>query len=911
MAIAPYRVRDNLPLALTSFVGRGAELDTVRRLVSESRLVTLTGAGGIGKTRLALEFARQTVDIYRDGAWIVELAPIINPDLVPDAVLAALGLRALPDRGPAESLIAGLAGREMLFVLDNCEHLINACAQLTYALLQGCPRLSILATSREVLGVGGETTWRVPSMVTRGVSRSMTIEELERLEAVQLFVQRVSAARPDFQLTEDNAASAARICHRLDGIPLAIELAAARARALSVDTIEKRLDDRFHLLSGGSRVSLPRQQTLQAALDWSHDLLDSEQQRLLRRLSVFSGACTLEAVEIICMDGEATPATASAFDLLSDLVDKSLVNFEESADQATRYRLLETIREYGAVRLFDSEEGDAIRGRHAEYYFEAGKRMSDGLRGAQQGAWFARVEEELDNIRACLEWALNRDPRHALQLILDLERYWKSIGRAEGRAWLTRALNAFPDRDERLADGLCNASLWASFQGHTDEARRLGQECLSVATEIGSGLYVGQALGALAMMETIEGGDDWARVSNELFEQAETYLRAANDPEALRRLLNNHGYTLYEAGDAAAGRPKVEEALAIARAMQDDWQVQITLESLASIEYQMGETDAAVAHWKEVLALAGQLRSLLTASSCLIGLAEVALTEAQPARCLRLLAAATEFQARTGAAVADASPAEARILTASRDVAREQIGPDAADSAWKEGARMSLDDAVRYGLGDPKGVETHLPPRATEAQMVPTGDNRFLREGDFWTVSFARRVVRLRDSKGLQDIARLLGAPGKGVAAVDLAAVVMPAIAGSRARVAELGLGIEAGVGAMLDPQARRQYRERIFELEDETSEAEANNDPERAGRAREERAVLLAELKAALGLGGKDRQALDPAERARKAVTWRIRQAISRIEATHPELGRHLRRSVRTGTFCVYDPPEPIHWDG
>jgi DNA-binding SARP family transcriptional activator len=259
----------NLPVQLTSFVGRDAELGTVKRLISESRLVTLTGAGGIGKTRLALEVARQVVDQYRDGAWLVELAPLANPELVPNVVLAALGFGAQPSDTPTESLISALAVREMLCLLDNCEHLLDACARLTDALLRSCPQLRILATSRELLGVSGETTWRVPSMATPDSSRSLSLEELQGLETVQLFVQRADAARPGFQLTRESAGAAARICQRLDGIPLAIELAAARMRALHAEQIAERLDNRFQLLTGGSRTALPRQQTLRALIDWS------------------------------------------------------------------------------------------------------------------------------------------------------------------------------------------------------------------------------------------------------------------------------------------------------------------------------------------------------------------------------------------------------------------------------------------------------------------------------------------------------------------------------------------------------------------------------------------------------------------------------------------------------------------
>jgi non-specific serine/threonine protein kinase len=315
--------RTNLPLQLTSFVGRGAEIDEVKRFVSESRLVTLTGAGGIGKTRLALEVAAQLLGEFAEGVWLVELAGLTEPGLVPEAVMNALGFMIQPGLTSTESLISMLGRRSLLCILDNCEHVIEAAAQLTDTLLKHCPELRILATSRDVLGVGGEVTWRVPSMPTPDVQRSQTLDELRSCETVQLFVQRARAARPGFELNDDNAESVVRICKRVDGIPLAIELIAARTRSMSVKAIDERIADRFSLATGGSRLLLPRQRTLLATFDWSYGLLSEEEKRVFRRLAVFAGGFSLDAAEAVCMTDKGEDANQSVLQSLTSIVDKS------------------------------------------------------------------------------------------------------------------------------------------------------------------------------------------------------------------------------------------------------------------------------------------------------------------------------------------------------------------------------------------------------------------------------------------------------------------------------------------------------------------------------------------------------------------------------------------------------------
>jgi predicted ATPase/class 3 adenylate cyclase len=685
---------DNLPIQLTSFVGRRAELSTVKRLIAESRLVTLTGAGGVGKTRVALEVARQTVDQYRDGAWLVELAPLANPDLVPSVVLAALGFGSQPSATPTQSLISSLKEREMICILDNCEHLLGACARLADALLRGCPQLRILATSRELLGISGETVWRVPSMATPESTRTLSLEELERSETVQLFLQRANAARPGFQLTNETADAVVRICRRLDGIPLAIELAAARIRTLPIRTIGERLDDRFQLLTGGSRVSLPRQRTLQATLDWSHSLLNADEKRLFRRLAVFRGGFTLEAAESIGTAGVAD----SVVDVLSSLIDKSLVIFEEGADHPPRFSLLETVREYAHHHLQSEGEGAQTALQHARYYLALADSMYEQLRGPGQAAWFTRVEDELDNMRMSFEWTLEHDPKSALNLTLKLERYWIMHRRGEGHDWLARSLAAAPEPDELRAHALYNASFWAIFQGAIDEARQLANECLALSRKLGNTLFEGEALCALAVVVSSERPEGWPALSLPLFEQAEELVREAADPEALARMLNNHGYVLYQAGDRERAGQKLQEAVTLSRQLGDLWLSAALHGSLADVEFAGHDVAAAEASWRRELELSGQIGGFITASEALTGLARLALANRQLPRCLQLLAAAVEFFRRTSSVAASPDPA---LVREAQETAHQVIGPGQAEAAWREGLQMSLTQAVRFGLGEP------------------------------------------------------------------------------------------------------------------------------------------------------------------------------------------------------------------
>ena len=402
-------LRHNLPVQLTSFIGREREIEEVKKLLSSSRLVTLTGSGGCGKTRLSLQAAAELIEEYPEGLWLVELASLTDPGLVPQTLASVLGMREVPGRPLLETLSDYLKARNLLLVLDNCEHLVEACAELASSLLGACPNLKILATSREGLGVAGETTWNVPSLSMPEPQRLPPMESLSQYEAVRLFIERAESVQPGFEVTDQNAPAVAQICHRLDGIPLAIELAAARVRVLSVEQINARLEDRFRLLTGGSRIAMPRQRTLRGAVEWSYELLSEPEHLLFNRLSVFTGGFILEAVETVCA-GEGVGAD-EVLDLLSLLVDKSLVMVGEGVEGEVRYRLLETLRQYGRERLAAIGEADETLRRHAAFFFalaeEAGQVQSQTIAlGPQEAAWLDRLEQEHDNLRAALGWCV-------------------------------------------------------------------------------------------------------------------------------------------------------------------------------------------------------------------------------------------------------------------------------------------------------------------------------------------------------------------------------------------------------------------------------------------------------------------------------------------------------------------------
>jgi predicted ATPase/DNA-binding SARP family transcriptional activator len=476
----------NIPILLTSFIGRQQELKEIANLLSKSRLVTLTGSGGVGKTRLAIQVVPEVLELFPDGVWFLELAPLNDPALVPNTLANLLGLRETGDTKSSVNnlLINYFHSRRALVIFDNCEHLIEACAQLVHSLLTWCEYLSILATSREALRISGEIPYRVPSLEIPKPEIEAVNDNLLNIESVRLFTERAAIASPGFAMESENALVIAQICKRLDGIPLAIELAAARSKMLSTQQILARLDDRFNLLTQGLRSTLPRHQTLHAMIEWSYELLSEKERLLFKRLAIFSGGWTLEAAEEVC-SGNGIQFT-EVLDLLSELVNKSLVLVETRASE-TRYRRLETIRQFAREKFIESDEEENIRTRHLRYYLQLFEEAETALRGPAQMEWDARLHHEQDNIRAALECAEETNIEAGLYLSARLYRFWYSFDFREGKDWLERFLQkpeSYSYPKARAKALYTYGSILVDLQ-QLDGGHAVAQECLELYRSIG------------------------------------------------------------------------------------------------------------------------------------------------------------------------------------------------------------------------------------------------------------------------------------------------------------------------------------------------------------------------------------------------------------------------------------------
>jgi predicted ATPase/class 3 adenylate cyclase/DNA-binding CsgD family transcriptional regulator len=505
--IGPLRSLDafpnNLPDQLTTFVGRAEELAQLREVLGETRLLTLTGAGGAGKTRLALQLAADLLERFPDGVWWVDLAAVSDPQLVAEALAGVLGVRPLPGMTMLEACANYLTAGRALVALDNCEHLLPGSAEVVEGLLRACSELVVIATSRTPLGVPGETDWRVPPLSLPPPERRRdTLDAMGQFDAVRLFIERARKARPNFTVANDNAPAVAEICQELDGLPLAIELAAARVRMMSVEQIAAGLGDRFHLLTGGTRAALPRHQTLRASVDWSHELLADAERALLRRLSAFAGGFTLDLAEAVCADELLAPV--AILDLLASLVDKSLVVAEERAD-AVRYRLLETVRQYALERLLDSDEAEGVRDRHRDAMLELAETIAPQLHGPGQREWLDVLDGEAANLTAALDYAVETNGERALRLSVALTFWWRLRGslRAGERAF-TRALDAAdPTPSSLRAYALWGGGNMAAFLGDFPAAFARVEEARAVAEEVGDQAALARALASLAFLRLL------------------------------------------------------------------------------------------------------------------------------------------------------------------------------------------------------------------------------------------------------------------------------------------------------------------------------------------------------------------------------------------------------------------------
>ncbi len=488
---APPIENHNLPRQLSSFIGREVEIAELVQLVQERPLVTLTGSGGTGKTRLALQAAASALPVFADGVWWVDLTPLEDPSLVALVAATVLGIRAVPSSASAQALGEFIGRKHLMLILDNCEHLIGAAGALARGLLHTCPNLHILATSREMLGIRGEKTMRCPPLSHPDPQSQPTFSELAQSEAVRLFTERAQNVSSGFRLTEANAPLVLQVCQRLDGIPLAIELAAARVRLLSMEQIAARLDNVFHLLTGGDQSALARHQTLKALVDWSYDLLSEAERHLLGRLSVFAGSWTLEAAEEVCAGpagGEAIPAE-EILDLLGQLVDKSLVIVQGVPGAERRYRMLEMIRQYAHHRLLEKGGVDRMREQHLDYYLDLSLQAEQHLRRKASRAWKQRLDAEMGNLRQALEWSLSVSLEKGLRLAAALQWFWHgSRHRIEGVGWLNRLLAAGPNLDSsKTLESSLTTEYWVArgkaLNASSYAGRVIGQDGRNMAAE--------------------------------------------------------------------------------------------------------------------------------------------------------------------------------------------------------------------------------------------------------------------------------------------------------------------------------------------------------------------------------------------------------------------------------------------
>ena len=583
----------NLPQPLTSFIGREHELAETRRQLSQTRLLTLVGIGGLGKSRLSLETAASVLDEYPDGVWFVELAPVTDPRLVPQVVASALGVKEEAGRPVGEALLKFVVDRRLLLVLDNCEHLTQACAELARGLLEAGPHVRILASSRERLNIRGEKTFPLAPLAAPLPRQNMAAEALETFAAARLFVDRVCSAQPDFVVTTENATAVAEICHRLDGIPLALELAAARARAMPIDAIASRLSDRFKLLRGGDRTALPRQQTLRALIDWSYELLSDDERMLFARLSVFAGGFTLEAAEAVAVD--ASLAREDIAERLAELVEKSLVSLDSGVG---RYRMLETVRQYAEENLNAAGEGGALRTRHLKYYVALAESARPELTGPAQGAWLARLDREFENILAA-HYSCQAVPDNAalgLQLVSSLKVYWIMRGHAGlGLRFTVEALGLGADvSDLERCRGLFQAGQLAMYVGRYDESANYLRDSLAIA-------------------------------------------RANRMDAAVQAVLPPLATTAIRQGNLVAAREHLRESVALARELGNTRQLAVALNELAQLDRLEGEIVSAKAIYTEVLELARNLDDRESIAIGLLNLSMVAMALGTPSHSRSML----------------------------------------------------------------------------------------------------------------------------------------------------------------------------------------------------------------------------------------------------------------------------------
>jgi predicted ATPase/DNA-binding SARP family transcriptional activator/DNA-binding CsgD family transcriptional regulator len=704
--------RHNLPVPRTSFVGRGRELTEIKRTLAMTRLLTLTGTGGSGKTRLALSVATDLAGAYPEGAWLVELAGLSEPELVPQAVAGLLGVREQPGRTLVESVADSLREQRALLILDNCEHLVDAAARLVDFLLASSSHLKVLATSREPLGVEGEVLFSVPPLsVPPGLPSDPGV--IGSHDSVRLFLERTRMRLPDFSFTRENAAAVAEVCRKLEGIPLAIELAAARMGVLAANQVAEKLEDSLGLLSTGPRTASPRQRTMRAAIGWSHRLLSEGEKQLFAGLSTFSGGFTLEAAEAVCPGGAVEEG--EVLYLVSGLVDKSLVVVETTAEARVHYRMLEPVRQYAQERLEEGGEAEAIRRRHAAFFLELAERAEPQLKGPGQVEWLKLLEEDNDNLRTAMAWLLEKgDYEAAVRMAHALWIFWMIHGhQGEGRLWIEEALA----KGKMLTTHAQAKALSVQFStyyglGNPERMEQIAEEAAALFRQVGDKLGLAYVLACLATVK-LQLGDAERAIA--LFEEALDLGRELGDMWGVSGGLGHLGSIYLGRGDYEQARHYFQEGLALSRQIGNNLAASTALYGLALAAQGQGDHERAAGLYTEGLKSSAESGDKANIAYCLEGLAQVASAQQETERAALLFGAAEATLEGAGGTVypfvQDRSVHEQVV-----EVVRSQLDEATFSSAWAKGAAIGLGEVVEYALSG----EEAAPPVSPAAQQQPS-----------------------------------------------------------------------------------------------------------------------------------------------------------------------------------------------
>lgn len=690
----------NLPAELTSFVGRRHEMAEAKRLLQTTRLLTLTGMGGAGKTRLASRVAADLVRAFPDGVWVVELANLQDPALAAHAVFTALGLRDRSASWPVGVLAEYLAEKRLLLVMDNCEHLLTASALLVETLLRRCPQLRVLATSREPLGVTGEVRLAVPCLSLPDPGKPASIQTVLASDAVRLFADRAAAVMPGYAVTSENQADVARLCRQLDGNPLAIELATVRMPVLGVNAITERLHERFRLLTGGSKAALPRQQTLEATIEWSYQLLNAEEQLLWQRLSVFADGFDLEAVEVVCAEDRLPRALM--VDLVGALVNKSIV-VAERLDASTRFGMLETIRQFGREKLAASGEETGALLRHRDWIGGLASRAQREWRGRNQAIWLDRIESELGNVRLALEYCLSRPGEAAVGLGIagQLWLYWEARGVSEGRRWLDALLDVERRPSRERVKALFAAGVLAT--GDVRAARALLEESLALAQSYGE---VADAAFALIWLSGLAHREGDIAATEALAKEARDLYEQLDEPIGIAQAAVNLAAVESARGNAENAIAQFQVGIRLLAETGEQWvRATVLSKGLSILYWRLGRLAEAAESQKQSLALMRKLDDRSGAPLSIEFLAWIASAEGHAERAARLFGASS---ATWGAWPATLPEPFQTFRTNAQTAARARLGEKAYTAAFAKGSQMNFADAIAYALEEKPSTATRV-----------------------------------------------------------------------------------------------------------------------------------------------------------------------------------------------------------